>query len=74
MSDHIQGRIIYYLMNIHIQPRSIYLCRHGESEMNLKGRIGGDAKLSQYGELFAEKLSDFVEQQDIKDLKVTNIF
>ena len=27
---HIQSRIVYYLMNIHIVPRTIYLCRHGE--------------------------------------------
>ena len=26
---HIQSRIVYYLMNIHIVPRTIYLCRHG---------------------------------------------
>ena len=24
---HIQARIVYYLMNIHITPRTIYLCR-----------------------------------------------
>lgn len=44
--DHIQSRIVYYLMNIHITPRSIYLCRHGESELNVKGRIGGDSGLT----------------------------
>lgn len=42
---HIQSRIVYYLMNIHIVPRTIYLTRHGESEQNLEGRIGGDADL-----------------------------
>ena len=47
--DHIQSRIVYYLMNIHITPRSIYLCRHGESELNIQGRIGGDAGLSPRG-------------------------
>lgn len=47
--DHIQSRIVYYLMNIHVTPRSIYLCRHGESELNLKGRIGGDPGLSVRG-------------------------
>ena len=47
--DHIQSRIVYYLMNIHITPRSIYLCRHGESELNIKGRIGGDSGLSARG-------------------------
>lgn len=47
--DHIQSRIVYYLMNIHITPRSIYLCRHGESELNVKGRIGGDSGLTSRG-------------------------
>lgn len=49
VADHIQSRIVYYLMNIHVTPRSIYLCRHGESELNLKGRIGGDPGLSPRG-------------------------
>ncbi|XP_042338575.1 6-phosphofructo-2-kinase/fructose-2,6-bisphosphatase-like, partial [Plectropomus leopardus] len=49
VQDHIQSRIVYYLMNIHVTPRSIYLCRHGESELNLVGRIGGDSGLSQRG-------------------------
>lgn len=47
--DHIQSRIVYYLMNIHITPRSIYLCRHGESELNVKGCIGGDSGLTPRG-------------------------
>lgn len=47
--DHVQSRIVYYLMNIHITPRSIYLCRHGESDLNIKGRIGGDSGLSDRG-------------------------
>lgn len=49
VQDHIQSRIVYYLMNIHITPRSIYLCRHGESDLNVKGRIGGDSGLSARG-------------------------
>uniref|UniRef100_A0A8C6U4K1 6-phosphofructo-2-kinase/fructose-2,6-biphosphatase 4a n=1 Tax=Neogobius melanostomus TaxID=47308 RepID=A0A8C6U4K1_9GOBI len=60
--DHIQSRIVYYLMNIHITPRSIYLCRHGESELNVKGRIGGT--------LFAKKLNQFIQTQHISDLKI----
>ncbi len=27
---HIQSRIVYYLMNVHITPRTIYLTRHGK--------------------------------------------
>ncbi|CAF96557.1 unnamed protein product, partial [Tetraodon nigroviridis] len=68
--DHIQSRIVYYLMNIHITPRSIYLCRHGESELNVKGRIGGDSGLTCRGKEFAKKLGQFIQAQDIGDLKV----
>ncbi|TNN65238.1 6-phosphofructo-2-kinase/fructose-2,6-bisphosphatase [Liparis tanakae] len=39
VQDHIQSRIVYYLMNIHVTPRSIYLSRHGESELNLLGDL-----------------------------------
>uniref|UniRef100_A0A673AAN6 6-phosphofructo-2-kinase/fructose-2,6-bisphosphatase 4-like n=1 Tax=Sphaeramia orbicularis TaxID=375764 RepID=A0A673AAN6_9TELE len=68
--DHIQSRIVYYLMNIHITPRSIYLCRHGESELNVKGCIGGDSGLTPRGKDFAKKLSQFIQAQGISDLKV----
>ncbi|KAM4588567.1 6-phosphofructo-2-kinase/fructose-2,6-bisphosphatase 4b isoform 1-T1 [Odontesthes bonariensis] len=68
--DHIQSRIVYYLMNIHITPRSIYLCRHGESDLNIKGRIGGDSGLSARGKEFAQSLRNFIEEQKIKELKV----
>ncbi|XP_040850344.1 6-phosphofructo-2-kinase/fructose-2,6-bisphosphatase 4 isoform X11 [Ochotona curzoniae] len=70
VADHIQSRIVYYLMNIHVTPRSIYLCRHGESELNLKGRIGGDPGLSTRGREFAKSLAQFISDQNIKDLKV----
>lgn len=49
VQDYIQSKIVYYLMNIHVQPRTIYLCRHGESEFNLLGKIGGDSGLSVRG-------------------------
>ncbi|XP_045386270.1 6-phosphofructo-2-kinase/fructose-2,6-bisphosphatase 4 isoform X6 [Lemur catta] len=70
VADHIQSRIVYYLMNIHVTPRSIYLCRHGESELNLKGRIGGDPGLSPRGREFAKSLAKFISDQNIKELKV----
>ncbi|XP_061112744.1 6-phosphofructo-2-kinase/fructose-2,6-bisphosphatase 1-like isoform X1 [Conger conger] len=68
--DHIQSRIVYYLMNIHVTPRSIYLCRHGESELNLLGRIGGDSGLSPRGNKYACALEGFIRSQSIHDLKV----
>uniref|UniRef100_A0A7N5ZX83 6-phosphofructo-2-kinase domain-containing protein n=1 Tax=Anabas testudineus TaxID=64144 RepID=A0A7N5ZX83_ANATE len=70
VQDHIQSRIVYYLMNIHVTPRSIYLSRHGESELNLLGRIGGDSGLSLRGHMYADALATFIKGQNIKDLKV----
>ena len=34
----LQSRIVYWLMNIHITPRTIYLTRHGESMFNVSGK------------------------------------
>uniref|UniRef100_A0A8C5HLR3 6-phosphofructo-2-kinase domain-containing protein n=1 Tax=Gouania willdenowi TaxID=441366 RepID=A0A8C5HLR3_GOUWI len=70
VQDHIQSRIVYYLMNIHVTPRSIYLSRHGESELNLVGRIGGDTGLSPRGAQYACALEKYVREQSISDLKV----
>ncbi|XP_023564186.1 6-phosphofructo-2-kinase/fructose-2,6-bisphosphatase 1 isoform X3 [Octodon degus] len=70
VQDHIQSRTVYYLMNIHVTPRSIYLCRHGESELNLKGRIGGDSGLSARGKQYAYALANFIRSQGISSLKV----
>ncbi|XP_041316398.1 6-phosphofructo-2-kinase/fructose-2,6-bisphosphatase 2 isoform X4 [Pyrgilauda ruficollis] len=70
VQDYIQSKIVYYLMNIHVQPRTIYLCRHGESEYNLVGRIGGDSGLSARGKQFSQALKKFIEEQEIVDLKV----
>lgn len=61
VQDHIQSRIVYYLMNIHVTPRTIYLCRHGESELNLLGRIGGDSGLSSQGMKVSINLTKIME-------------
>ncbi|POS78975.1 hypothetical protein DHEL01_v202633 [Diaporthe helianthi] len=60
IQDYLQSRVVYYLMNLHIRPRSVWLSRHGESEYNLDGRIGGDALLSPRGEQYARKLPELV--------------
>ncbi|XP_077984994.1 6-phosphofructo-2-kinase/fructose-2,6-bisphosphatase-like isoform X2 [Glandiceps talaboti] len=70
VDGHIQSRIVYYLMNIHIMPRTIYLTRHGESELNLKGRIGGDADLSDRGRHYRAALAEYMTNEHLPDLKV----
>ncbi|CAF2735231.1 unnamed protein product [Rotaria sp. Silwood2] len=49
IGGNIQSRVVYFLMNIHVLPRTIYLTRHGESEMNVQQRIGGNSPLSPAG-------------------------
>uniref|UniRef100_A0A8C4I584 6-phosphofructo-2-kinase/fructose-2,6-bisphosphatase 2 n=1 Tax=Dicentrarchus labrax TaxID=13489 RepID=A0A8C4I584_DICLA len=70
VQDYIQSKIVYYLMNIHVHSHSIYLCRHGESQHNEEGRIGGDSELSKRGRQFAAELKGFVEEHRLSDLKV----
>uniref|UniRef100_A0A0K0CZJ4 6PF2K domain-containing protein n=1 Tax=Angiostrongylus cantonensis TaxID=6313 RepID=A0A0K0CZJ4_ANGCA len=70
VQGHVQSRVVYFLMNIHLLPRSIYLTRHGESEYNAMGRIGGDSPLTLGGELYAKALSEFFEKEKISDLRI----
>uniref|UniRef100_A0A7N6FJ47 6-phosphofructo-2-kinase/fructose-2,6-bisphosphatase 2 n=1 Tax=Anabas testudineus TaxID=64144 RepID=A0A7N6FJ47_ANATE len=70
VQDYIQSKIVYYLMNIHVHSHSIYLCRHGESQHNIEGLIGGDSELSEGGKQFAAALKGFVEEHRLSDLKV----
>ncbi|KAM0335606.1 hypothetical protein ACHAQA_000654 [Verticillium albo-atrum] len=71
IQDYLQSRIVYYLMNLHIRPRSIWLSRHGESLYNLDGRIGGDTMLSPRGEQYARKLPDLVRESVGDDRPLT---
>ncbi|KAK9436705.1 fructose-2,6-bisphosphatase [Metarhizium brunneum] len=71
IQDYLQSRIVYYLMNLHIRPRSVWLSRHGESMYNLDGRIGGDTLLSPRGEQYARKLPELVRESVGDDRPLT---
>ncbi|KAK7289843.1 hypothetical protein RIF29_03813 [Crotalaria pallida] len=60
ISGYLPGRIVFFLVNTHLTPRPILLTRHGESQDNVRGRIGGDTALSEAGEIYAKKLATFV--------------
>ncbi|KAI0928156.1 hypothetical protein AcW2_004260 [Taiwanofungus camphoratus] len=53
---YLQSRIAFYLMNLHLKPRSVFFSRHGESQFNVEGKIGGDSPLSERGVAYAEAL------------------
>ncbi|KAG1804226.1 bifunctional 6-phosphofructo-2-kinase fructose-2,6-bisphosphate 2-phosphatase [Suillus subaureus] len=60
INGYLQSRIAFYLMNLHVKPRNIFLSRHGESQFNVKGRIGGDSLLSERGLAYAHALPELV--------------
>lgn len=71
LQNYTQTRITYFLGNLHIRPRSIWLSRHGESELNLTKQIGGDCDLSERGHEYAKKLPQLLIDSGIpRDQKV----
>ncbi|KAI0029409.1 bifunctional 6-phosphofructo-2-kinase/fructose-2,6-bisphosphate 2-phosphatase [Vararia minispora EC-137] len=67
---YLSSRIAFFLMNLHLKPRSVYLSRHGESQYNLEGKIGGDAPLSERGQMYAQALPSLVKD-NIGDAPLT---
>lgn len=67
---YLQSKIVYWIMNVHITPRTIYLTRHGESEYNKIGKIGGDSSISERGQQYSLALSYFFNHQTIPGLRV----
>lgn len=53
----IQTNILGVLASPVIRQQTFYFSRHGESEFNVLGRIGGDADLSPRGMKYAERLA-----------------
>nr|GLL42924.1 6-phosphofructo-2-kinase/fructose-2,6-bisphosphatase-like [Ipomoea trifida] len=73
ISGYLPGRIVFFLVNMHLTPRPILLTRHGESLDNVRGRIGGDTVISEAGELYAKKLAVFVEKR-LKNERAASIW
>ncbi|KAI0253917.1 bifunctional 6-phosphofructo-2-kinase/fructose-2,6-bisphosphate 2-phosphatase [Lactifluus subvellereus] len=67
---YLQSRIAFYLMNLHLKPRSIFFSRHGESQFNVEGKIGGDSGLSERGLKYASALPDLIKD-NIGDAPLT---
>ncbi|XP_075225630.1 6-phosphofructo-2-kinase/fructose-2,6-bisphosphatase-like [Lycorma delicatula] len=65
-----QSIVLNYLSNFKPASKTLYFSRHGESEYNVLGRIGGDADLSPRGRLYAASLARFINEADIPELHV----
>ena len=55
-------KVVHFVMNLHTLPRTFYLSRHGQSEYNLLGKIGGDSGLTPAGVEYARRLATFAKE------------
>jgi len=55
------GGISSYLSTFNLSPRQIWITRHGKSEDNRVGKIGGDSDLIKEGHNYATVLYNFIE-------------
>lgn len=63
IGGYLPGRILFFLVNTHTNPRPIFLTRPGESLGNIHARVGGDQELSETGEKYAKSLANFVNER-----------
>ena len=56
-------KVVHFVMNLHTLPRTFYLTRHGQSEYNLLGKIGGDSGLTPAGLEYARRLANFANEE-----------
>ncbi|KAI8899793.1 6-phosphofructo-2-kinase-domain-containing protein [Globomyces pollinis-pini] len=59
---YLPSQCVFYLMQMNIVKRTIWLTRHGESVYNTVGRIGGDPQLSAIGKDYSTALLNFMEK------------
>lgn len=60
IDNYLSSRVAFYLMNLHVTPRTIFFTRHGESQYNVEGKIGGDSPLSERGMQYAKALPKLI--------------
>ena len=61
ISSYLESQIAFYLLNLHIAPPNIFISRHGESQYNVEGKIGGDSDLSERGWAYARALPQLIQ-------------
>ncbi|XP_012238129.1 6-phosphofructo-2-kinase/fructose-2,6-bisphosphatase 1 isoform X1 [Bombus vancouverensis nearcticus] len=70
VSGHVETNVLGYLGSVTVEPHTLYFSRHGESEYNVLGKVGGDAVLSARGERYAQALATKFNAMRIPDLRV----
>ena len=64
VDGYLTGRLVFFLMNLHLTARPIWLTRHGESVYNAAGLLGGDPDLTPDGDRYAQSLAEFLDRRD----------
>ncbi|WBW71345.1 6-phosphofructo-2-kinase [Schizosaccharomyces osmophilus] len=59
------GQAVYFMLNLNIRKRQIWLTRPGQSNDTIAGRVGGDAPLTDLGVQYAEDLAKFIDRQRV---------
>lgn len=71
IDDVIAARAAVFLMNLRPIESAVWLTRHGESNFNRLGRIGGDSDLTARGAAYAVDLSGWFASQPLDPGSVT---
>jgi len=69
IQGYLESKLVSFCMNIHTEPRTIILVRHGQSEYNIQDRIGGDPALTKVGAEFGKNLAKYIEEQGPNGLR-----
>lgn len=64
---HLPLKVVNFVINLRTTSHAFYLSRHGQSEYNVEGRIGGNSGLSEHGVNYAKKLAKFVDEELKRD-------
>lgn len=64
VDGYLAARLVFFLMNLHLTARPIWLTRHGESVYNAAGVLGGDPELTPDGHRYAQSLAEFLDRRD----------
>lgn len=62
VDGYLAARLVFFLMNLHLTDRPIWITRHGESAYNTKNLIGGDPDLTHKGQRYAHALADLLDR------------
>jgi len=63
VDGYLEARLVFFLMNLHLSARPIWLTRHGESVYNASGLLGGDPDLTPAGRRYARSLAEFLDER-----------